>query len=242
MSDSITQEAGNTQTTSDAQPAAGAVTSGAGDNTSAPASSDSAATSQQANEGQPAAGDTSAAAASTEGDKGTDGDKSAGAPEKYEFKAPDNVTLDDGVIAEFSTVAKELGLPQDAAQKVIDKLAPKLAAQNAQAIEQAMIKANTEWLNAAKTDKEFGGEKLDENLAVAVKALDRFGTPELRKLLGKFDAKTNPTGTGLGNHPEIIRAFVKAGRAISEDKFVTGGNQPPKGDRNLAKSLYPTQA
>lgn len=240
MSDQISQDAGNTQTTSDAQPAAGAAVTGAGDNTSAPASSTPAANSQQANDGQPAAGDTTAAA-STEGDKGTAGDKPAGAPEKYEFKAPDNVALDDGVIAEFSTVAKELGLPQDAAQKVIDKLAPKLAEQNAQAIMKAMESANTEWLTAAKADKEFGGEKLDENLAVARKALDRFGTPELRKLLGRFDAKENPTGTGLGNHPELIRAFIKAGRAISEDKFVQGSTQPTKGERSLAKSLYPNQ-
>jgi hypothetical protein len=31
--------------------------------------------------------------------------------------------------------------------------------------------------------------------------------------------------TGLGNHPEVVRFCAKAGRAVSEDKVVTGGNQ-----------------
>jgi hypothetical protein len=241
MSDVTTQVAANTQASGDAQPVAGeAVTLGAGVNTSAPVSSAPATTSQQASEGQTAQGDKPAA--SSDGDQGAAaGDKPAAAPDKYEFKAPEGVTFDGAIIDEFSTVAKELGLPQDAAQKVIDKLAPTIAKQNAQAISAAMESANAVWVQATQTDKDIGGDKLNENLAVARKALDRFGTPELRKLLGAFDAKGNPTGTGLGNHPEIIRAFVKAGRAISEDKFVPGTTQPTKGEKNLAKSLYPNQ-
>jgi hypothetical protein len=239
MSDTNSQAAGNTPTTSsDAQPAATGTTADATTQaTAAPAGDAQAANSQQTTEGQTAAA-SDAAAASSEGDTAAP----AGAPEKYEFKAPENVTLDDAVIAEFSTVAKELDLPQDVAQKVIDKLAPKIAQQNAAAIESAMKSASEAWEQATRTDKEVGGEKLDENLAVARKALDRFGTPELRKLLGAFDPKANPSGTGLGNHPEIIKAFLKAGRAISEDRFVPGGQQPPKVDnRNPAKALYPNQ-
>lgn len=229
-----TQVAGNTPATGNAQPAAeaAAVTASA-----APATAQ-AATSQQATEQQPAA--STAPAAGTEGEA-RPADKPT-APEQYEFKAPEGVKLDDAVVAEFSAVAKELGLPQDAAQKVIDKLAPKIAAQNAQAFEAAIKSASDSWINAAKSDKEFGGEKLSENLAVAKKALDRFGTPELRKLLGAYDPTTNPQGTGLGNHPEIIRAFTRAGRAISEDKFVAGATSPQRGEnRNAAKSLYPNQ-
>ena len=70
------------------------------------------------------------------------------------------------------------------------------------------------WSESSRTDKEFGGDKLNENLAVAQKAMNAFGTPELRAVLNK---------TGLGNHPELIRAFVRAGKAISEDTFVPGG-------------------
>lgn len=245
MSDTNVQVAANTQGSGDAQPAAAPAAAGVATNIATPAATDTAATSQQAPEGQTAQADQPAAG--SDGDKGaqTDkpaqGDKPTGAPESYEFKAPDGVTLSDSVVAEFSAVAKELDLPQDAAQKVIDKLAPAIAKQNAEAISQAVESAATAWVQATQSDKEIGGEKLNENLAVAKKALDRFGTPELRKLLGAYDPKNNPNGTGLGNHPEIIRAFLKAGRAISEDKFVPGGRQPTKGERDLAKSLYPNQ-
>lgn len=242
MSDSISQPTGNTQTTGDAQPAAAAADAGVtGTPAPAPAATEAAASPQQATEGQTAQGDNPAAG--TEGDKGdAAGDKPAGAPEKYEFKAPEGSQLDETVVAEFSTVAKELGLSQDAAQKVIDKLAPTIAKQNAQALTQAIESATTAWAEATRADKEIGGEKFEENLAVAKKALDRFGSPELRKLLGKFDPKDNPGGTGLGNNPEVIRFFMKAGKAISEDKFVPGGTAPSKGERNAAKSLYPNQS
>jgi hypothetical protein len=100
----------------------------------------------------------------------------------------------------------------------------------------------TEWETASKSDKEFGGDKFDANLAVAKKALDAFGTPELRALLGPYDPKNNPKGTGLGNHPEIIRAFLKAGKAISEDKFVSGTRAPAAlTNASAANALYPNQ-
>lgn len=133
-----------------------------------------------------------------------------GAPEKYEFTPPEGSELNPEVMAEFEGVAKELGLTQEAAQKVVNAMGPRMAA-----VQKAQVEAmKTAWTESARTDKEFGGEKLNENLAVAKKALDAFGTPELRTLLND---------TGLGNHPEIIRAFFKAGQKISAPNFVTGG-------------------
>ena len=94
-------------------------------------------------------------------------------------------------------------------------------------------KVQNEWAETAIGEKEFGGERLAENLAVAKKALDTFGTPELRTLLNE---------TGLGNHPELIRAFYKAGKAISEDKFVpAGAGKGPQGGKDLSSRLYPNQ-
>jgi len=235
MSDSTsnTQTTANTPSSGDAQPAASvapaaapvAAPAAAGDaTTAAPAT-----TSQQATEGQPAA---TPAAASTEGGTDAKGNQPTSAPEKYEFKAPEGTSLDDAVIAEYSTVAKELGLSQEAAQKVIDKLAPKLAERTA-AVQAEAFNAFKNGLEAqTRADKELGGDKLGENLAVAKKALTAFGTPELRKLLDD---------TGLANHPEVIRVLFKAGKSISEDRFVPGGKQPTKGERDAANALYPNQ-
>ena len=156
----------------------------------------------------------------TEGEQG----KPQGAPEKYEFKAAEGTTFDDAVIGAFSEAAKELNLSQDAAQKVLDKVAPVIQARQAEQI----AVAHAAWADSAKADKEFGGDKLGENLAVAKKALETFGTPELRTLLNE---------SGMGNHPEVIRAFYRAGKAISEDKFI--GGKATTADANDARSLYP---
>jgi len=164
-----------------------------------------------------------------------DGDKAPGeqekqrAPEKYEFKAPEGVKLDDAVIGEFESVARELGLSQDAAQKLVEKIAPKMAERTAAQQAEAFAAFRADLVNQVKTDKELGGEKLAENLAVAKKALDNLGTPALRMLLEQ---------SGLGDHPEIIRMFHKAGKAISEDGFVPGGKQPGAGEQNAATKLY----
>jgi hypothetical protein len=174
---------------------------------------------QQATDGKSADGQ-QAGGDKTEGEQA----KPQGAPEKYEFKAPEGTTFDDAVLGAYSEVAKELNLSQEAAQKVLDKVAPVIQARQAEQIE-AM---RTAWAQSAMADKEFGGDKLSENLATAKKALDTFGTPELRKLLNE---------TGLGNNPEVIRAFYRAGKAISEDKFVGGKGAPPAADD--VRSLYP---
>ena len=92
--------------------------------------------------------------------------------------------------------------------------------------QQAALQAMTsEWAETSKADKEFGGEKLGENLAIAKTALDKFATPEFTKLLND---------TGLGNHPEVLRVFYRAGKAISADTVVTGKQAPAPADRLAA--------
>ncbi len=176
---------------------------------------------QQASEGQGTQGQ-QAEGTKTEGEAEK---KPEGAPESYEFKAPEGVQFDDTVIGAFSEVAKELNLPQDQAQKVLDKMAPVIAARQLEQFQAARVA----WGEAAKTDKEFGGEKLAENLGVAKKAMDTFATPELRALLDE---------SGLGNHPEVIRMFYRTGKAISEDRFV-GGKQGQQAPQSVAQRMYP---
>lgn len=223
MSDTTIASEGTTQNT-DASQTAEATQLTATDTTAATATDAAASTESQATDGKVTEGTEQAA-------DGTDSDAESaqGAPEKYEFKAPEGHTLDEGVIAEFSNVAKELNLSQDAAQKMIDALAPKIAAQNREAFEKQITETRTAWVDSVKADKEFGGEKLNENLSVAKKALEKFGSPELRTLLET---------TGLGDNPEIIRAFYRAGKAISEDTIVPGGTKPATASKDAATALY----
>ena len=152
-----------------------------------------------------------------------------GAPDTYEFKAPEGQEFDPDFLKTYSEVAKELDLTQEKAQTLIDKVGPAI-----QARQQAKLDAvRQEWADTSKADKEFGGEKLTENLGVAKQALDKFGTPELKELL---DA------SGIGNHPEVIRFFFRTGKALQPDGFVGGNNDgqaaPLTSHAALADRLY----
>jgi hypothetical protein len=78
--------------------------------------------------------------------------------DKYEFKAPEGVKLDE-LSTELSAVAKELGLPQEGAQKVFD-LGVKVAQKFSKNLEANTTAMQAQWLKDTQADKEFGGEKL----------------------------------------------------------------------------------
>ncbi|PTN60545.1 peptidase [Klebsiella pneumoniae] len=151
--------------------------------------------------------------------------KQEGAPEKYEFQAGDGVELDAEALKDFEPVARELNLTNEQAQKLVDAY-PKILAGVQQRQADAWQAQTEEWAATVKADKEIGGDKLTANLGVAQRALDTFGTPELKEYLN---------GTGLGNHPELVKAFIKVGKAMSEDGMVTGKES---GQRSAAEVLY----
>jgi hypothetical protein len=138
-------------------------------------------------------------------------------PEKYaDFKLPDGVTLAAEDLTELHTSAKDLGLSQEAAQKLVDRTVKDRAATEASVVAKqkaAVTQMATDWKGQTEADPEVGGAAIKENLATAIKARDQFATPELTKMLNE---------SGLGNHPEVVRFFFKVGKAMSEDKFVQG--------------------
>jgi hypothetical protein len=140
--------------------------------------------------------------------------------EYTDFTMPEGFVMDPDVLSDYKTAAKELGLEQDKAQKLIEF--------GALAQAKALEKTGHAWAEQSLTDKEFGGDKLQENLAIASKARDAFATPELIALLNT---------TRLGNHPEMIRAFYKIGKAMSEDTVVSGGRAPSTA-QTAAEKLY----
>lgn len=130
-------------------------------------------------------------------------------PDVYEFQDVEGIQVHDFVKASFADVAKELGLSQEKAQNVINKMAP--AIQSAQ--EQQLAQISREWASQSIHDTEFGGTKFMENMGIAKQALNQFGSPALMEILDR---------AGLGNHPEIIRVFWKVGKSISPDTVISG--------------------
>ena len=152
------------------------------------------------------------------------GQPKPGPPEKYDFKIPDGQEPSP-VLEEFSGVARELGLPQDAAQKLLD-LHSKVITANIESAVSAHETQMAEWTKQSQNDKEIGGANLVASAAAAKVALDRMGTPQLVELLD---------GTGLGNHPEVLRFFSRVGKALSEDQL----HGKPKADTgDLLSRIY----
>lgn len=162
-----------------------------------------------------------------EGAKTTEGEPQ-GAPEKYEFKFPEGVKINEKFIDEFSTVAKELGLSQDNAQKLAD-FGPKLTELFVSRQQEVLTNARKEWREGVTNDKELGGDALAQNLSVAKRALDTFGSPELSNLLKE---------SGLGDHPEVVRFFYRVGKQTSEDTVHRGDPSAGGGDKTIAQRLY----
>ena len=155
--------------------------------------------------------------------------EAAAAPEKYDFAMPEGFELNQEVAGEFEAYARELNLPQDKAQAVVDMGVRLMQSQQAQ--QAALVQQTQEqWRNEVVNDKEIGGQALAENLSYAAKVLDTFA-PDLRGVLDE---------TGLGNHPAFVKAFVKIGKAISEDRLVGGAQQTPGAISDPAAKLFPT--
>lgn len=151
--------------------------------------------------------------------------KQEGAPEKYEFQAGEGVELDAEALKDFEPVARDLNLTNEQAQKLVDAY-PKILAGVQQRQADAWQATTEQWAADVKADKEIGGEKLTANLSAAQRALDQFGTPDLKEYLNT---------TGLGNHPDLVKTFVKIGKSMSEDGMVTGKEH---GQRSAAEVLY----
>lgn len=150
-------------------------------------------------------------------------------PEEYaEFTLPEGYTMDEDLGTELKATAKEMGLTQSQAQKLADMGAKQSAKFQAMQSD-ALQKARSTWETEAKADKDYGGERFGENLAVAKKAMDAYASPELKTLLNQ---------TGLGSHPEFIRLMWKAGQSISQDRFDVGRDTPQGATRSQADRLY----
>jgi hypothetical protein len=148
-------------------------------------------------------------------------DKKSAAPEKYEFSAPEGQELDANALSVFEPIAKELGLTQEQAQKLVD-IYPQIQQQQAE----VWSKQVADWGEQVKADKEIGGDKFEASVGLAQRALDQFGNPELREYL---------QASGLGNHPALVRFCAKVGKSMAEDSFVVP-NQG--GQRSTADILY----
>lgn len=150
----------------------------------------------------------------------------------FDLKLPDGSNLDASYLEQTKALAKELGLSQEAAQKLVERdsgLLSSVSERNA-----VQVREKTEqWAKDAQADKEIGGGNFQSSVTDARTALDRFGSPEFKNMLNQ---------SGVGNHPELIRILARVGKAMREDKMVTTSSQPARAQKSFAEAFYPSMS
>lgn len=141
-----------------------------------------------------------------------------------DFNLPEGVEIDSETMTSAAELFKEAGLSKEQAQKFVDMQVALNERSNA-----SNEAVRDGWLESAKSDKEYGGDKFDESVGIAVQAVKKFGNPELEKMLNE---------TGVGNHPEMIRLLKRVGDLTREDNPLNPGN-PPAAELSTLEILYP---
>lgn len=156
-------------------------------------------------------------------------------PDKYDFtalKLPEGIALNDDIVKAVEPVFKKYGLTQEAANELVTAHGEALA--KAEATAEATRETEfKDWMktnaenNVKAIEKEWGHE-FAGNLKVAQRGLARVFGPEGKALLDE---------TGLGSHPEFLKAFLAVGKMIQEDTPPIGGQ--PNGRKPTTAVLYP---
>lgn len=163
-------------------------------------------------------------------------------PEKYsDWKLPEGYELDSGVSEKAGGLFKELGLSQEAAQKLVD-----FYSENAIASHKEMMDAfwaqRIEWRNAMKADPDlkdlrFNGDNIaaDSPLVVTVnRALEGLQNP---KLVADFRAAMNDTGAG--DSPAFVKVLYALAKQVTEGTtYASGGPVAPQRRPSPGEAIY----
>jgi len=165
-----------------------------------------------------------------------------GAPETYaEFKAPEGYTLSAEIVAEATPIFKELGLSQDAAQKLIDFHSKQMLA-SAKAPQETYENLRKDWRAKATSDPEIvkatsggmtGMDAVKLDIGRALTHVDPALATEFRQAMDL---------TGAGDHPAFVKTFWKLSQLVAEGRHVAGGSPSPHGQTPSGKVERPTPA
>lgn len=146
---------------------------------------------------------------------------------KFELKLPEGSLLKPEAVERMTARAKELKLTPEQAQAELERES-ELVKTFVEGEKGKLAEQVKEWVAESSKDPEIGGEAFAKNAEYAKRVVNRFGTDAFKKALNE---------TGLGNHPELVRVFVRIGRAMTEDQLVlpSGQSTAPK---SPAEVLY----
>jgi hypothetical protein len=188
----------------------------------------------EATDAVPAVGETPTEATDAKPAEGTD----ATAEFQYaDFAVPEGMAMDQEKLDWFKGVAKAGNISPEAQAELFDAYIQqaKSAATAVETFKQEQaeqrIAQDRELAEQVAADKELGGARLNETLALSVRAIDTFAGKDadaFKQLL---------TDNGLASHPVVIRTFRNIGKAIRGGPTVggnsTGGGKPFYGNSQM---------
>jgi hypothetical protein len=129
-------------------------------------------------------------------------------PTKYDFtqvKLPPEIPIDDKQKGFLQGLFHKVGLNQKQAAVLMEEFMGN-EANTLKALETEQMRQSQEAVEKLKIEWREG---FDTNVALAKKAVDMLGGPEIKSLMDE---------TGLGNDPRMVKFFHKLGSLLNEDK------------------------
>lgn len=164
-------------------------------------------------------------------DEKAEGDKSEDKKqEEIKLKNIEDSVLTDSQVDEIAEYAKKQGLSQEQAESLLER-ENALRASIVDEYQNTFHKMADTWVGQLKKDPEVGGEEFERNAEVGKRFVRRFFDQEVIKTLDE---------TGLGNHPGLVRGFVRAGRLMEMDRMVRAQKEVSK-PKSYAERIYPSQ-
>lgn len=155
----------------------------------------------------------------TEQTKGKEPEAGAEEAKPLELSLPESGRLSEQDLETIRDLAGKREWNQEQAQAALDFWDQ----------ERAEIAAmHAEWREQSEKDPEIGGDRLRESAEHAKRALERFGSDQLTALMEE---------SKLGDHPAVVRFFLKLGKAMAEDVVVTSGGAAAPRKKDFA-DLY----
>lgn len=151
------------------------------------------------------------------------------------LKLPDGSLLTPADVERLTTHAKEKGLSQEAAQKLLDRDHSTVKTFH-EVQKKQLDDMKKVWVKEIQDDPEFGGKKAKENQEIAKRGMQYIG-----KQIGKEKELEQILNlTSLGDNPVFIRMFHHIGKVIADDTFVHSKDKASDNEKKPAyKKFYP---
>jgi hypothetical protein len=150
-------------------------------------------------------------------------------PADITLKAPEGVEIVDADLRSIEAFAKENGLSQAQAEKILARdLEGRTALKTSREAE--ITKASDTWLEQTKALPEFAGDKLGPAVENAKRAMVDIYTPEERKLIAE---------SAFANHPLLLKALARHGASLPKEDTIHAGAAKAEAARTGPQILYP---